>query len=116
MEKINNLKWIRTGIICGYLTVIVYPLMMIFDLPVQLTLTLAVSFGILLLVASIGIYHFIKMNKKTVSAQLGVLFNIIAASIVVLMLTVQLGLSSEGKNAGQDIQKKLRSMCSRMPI
>jgi len=107
----DNIKfnWIKTGIICGFLTVIVFPIMAFVDLPVQLTLTLAASFGILLLIASIGLYHFISLHKISLSLQLGVLFNIMASAIVVMMFTVQLGLFSEGKTYGQDVQKEVKT-------
>ena len=107
----NNItqKWVKLGITCGYLTVIVFPIMVLIDLGVQLALVLAASFGILFLIASIGFYRFISLHKNSVSLQLGVLFNIIACSIVVMMLTVQLGLFSEGKNYGQDIQKDVKT-------
>ena len=108
MDSIK-LKWIKTGIICGYLTVIVFPVMLFVDLPVQLTLTLAASFGILLLIASVGLYHFISLNENSLSLQLGALFNIIAAAVVVIMFTVQLGLFSEGKTYGQDVQKEVKT-------
>lgn len=108
MDNLKH-KWIITGIICGFLTVIVFPVMVFVDLPVQLTLTLAAGFGILLLIASIGLYHFISIHKNSVALQLGVLFNIIASSIVVMMFTVQLGLFSEGKNYGPDIQKEVKT-------
>jgi hypothetical protein len=104
-----KLKWIKTGIICGFLTAIVFPAMIFADLPVQLTLTLGATFGILLLIASIGLYHFISIHKDTVALQLATLFNIIAGSVVVLMITVQLGLFSEGKNYGQDVQKEVKT-------
>jgi len=109
MENKNILKWIKTGIICGYLTLIVYPVMILVNLSVQFALVLASSFGILFLIASIGLYRFISLYKNSVSLQLGVLFNIIGCSIVVIMLTVQLGLFSEGKNYGQEIQKEVKT-------
>ena len=102
-------KWIKTGIICGYLTLIVYPIMILVDLSVQFALVLASSFGILFLIASIGLYRFISLYKNSVSLQLGVLFNIIGCSIVVMMFTVQLSLFSEGKNYGQEIPKEVKT-------
>ena len=104
-----KLKWIKTGIICGFITVFVFPAMILLDLPVQFALTLAASFGILLLISSIGLYHFISLNKNSVTLQLGVLFNIIASSVVVLMITVQLGLFSGIKAYGQDVQPEVKT-------
>lgn len=108
MDNIK-IRWIKTGIVCGFLTVAVFPVMVLVDLPVQVALTLAASFGIFLLIASVGLYHFISLHKNSVVLQLGTLFNIIGASIVVVMFTVQLGLFSEGKTYGQDIQKEIKT-------
>jgi hypothetical protein len=98
-------KWIKTGIICGFLTMLIYPSMLFLDIPIQFTLILACSFGILLMIASIGLYHFIALNRKTVSLQLGVLFNIIGCSVVVMMLTIQLGMVSVKQNTDPGLQK-----------
>jgi len=109
MENKIKLKWIKSGIICGYLTLIVYPVMIMVDLLVQFALVLAASFGILLIIASIGLYKFMSLHKNSVSLQLGALFNIIASAVVVMMFTIQLGLFSEGKKAGDEIPKEVKS-------
>jgi hypothetical protein len=98
-------KWIKTGIICGFLTMLIYPSMLFLDIPIQFTLILACSFGILLMIASVGLYHFIALNRKTVSLQLGVLFNIIGCTVVVMMFTIQLGMVSVKQNTDPGLQK-----------
>lgn len=98
-------KWIKTGITCGFLTMLIYPSMLFLDIPIQFTLILACSFGILLMIASIGLYHFIALNRKTVSLQVGVLFNIIGCAVVVMMLTIQLGMVSVKQNTDPGLQK-----------
>jgi hypothetical protein len=109
MENKIKYSWIKTGIVCGFLTAIVFPVMAFVDLPVQLTFTLAASFGIFLIIASIGLYHILSIHKNSMSLQLAGLFNIIAGTVVVLMFTVQLGLFSEGKNYGEDVQKEVKT-------
>lgn len=109
MENNITMKWIKLGIICGYLTVIVFPIMIFADLSIKPALVLAASFGILFMIASIGLYKFISLSKNTVSLQLGTLFNIIGCAIVVMMLTVQLGLFSEGKKAGEEVPKEVKT-------
>ena len=109
MNKSIKIKWIKTGIICGFLTTIIFPAMAFLDLPVQFLLAIAASFGILLIISSIGLYYFISLHKNSVSLQLAVLFNIIAGSIVVMMFTVQLGLFSKGKVTEYEIPKEIKS-------
>jgi hypothetical protein len=102
-----ELKWIKTGIICGFLTMIIYPSMIFIDVSLTLTVILAFSFGILLMIGSLGIYHFITLNKKTVSLQIGVLFNIIACAVVILMFSLQLAIAWEKQNLDITVQKEL---------
>jgi hypothetical protein len=109
MENSIKLKWIKTGIICGFLTAVVFPVMILTDLSVQLALALAASFGILLLLASIGLYKFISIHKISLSLQLGALLNIIASAVIIMMITIQLGLFSEGKKGGEEIPKEVKS-------
>jgi hypothetical protein len=107
MEQKLRLQWINTGIISGLLTFIVYPLMILVELPVQFTLMLAFLFGILFMLASIGLYNFISIDSKTTILQSALLFNIIACSIVIMMFTIQLALFSERKYTGSDASKEL---------
>jgi len=107
MEQKLKLQWIKTGVISGLLTFIVYPLMTLVDLPVQFTLLLAFSFGILFMLASIGLYNFISIESKTAVLHSALMFNIIACTVVVMMFTIQLALFSEGKYTGSDASKEL---------
>lgn len=104
-EKLK-MQWIRTGIAGGLLTLIIYPVMIFIDLPVQFALTLAFSFGFMFMLASIGLYNFISIDSKTVSLQSALLFNIIGCTVVVTMFTIQLALFSEGKYTGPDASKE----------
>jgi hypothetical protein len=115
MEPSTQKTWIKAGIICGFITMVVYPTMLFISLPVQLTLVLACSFGFLLMIASIGLYQFISLNKKTVSLQLGVLFNIIAAAVVVMMFTIQLALFQSNQNPGFEITKEMKNYIFQFP-
>lgn len=106
MEEKLKLQWIKTGIISGCMTFVVYPLMILVDLPVHLTLLLALSFGVLFILASIGLYNFISIDLRTARLQSALLFNITGCTVVVMMFTIQLALFSEGKYTGADVSKE----------
>lgn len=101
--------WIRIGIYAGLAVSVVYPLMIFAPLPKKLTIVLASLFGPLLMAASLGLYYFLKAHRKTVTGQLAVLSNIIAAAMASLMLIVQLSvnLSMDGlmESAGEGISE-----------
>jgi len=92
MPKESQLKlnWIKAGIITGFLTTIVYPLLIFVSLPKLLTIFLACFVGPLLSVASYGLYQFMKLHRKTVTLQIALVSNIIAGTVFNLMLIVQL--------------------------
>lgn len=89
-EALLKLNWIKTGIICGFLATVIYPLLIFVDLPKLLTIFLAAFVGPLLSVASYGLYQFMKLHRKTVTLQVAMVSNIIAGTIFNLMLIVQL--------------------------
>jgi hypothetical protein len=113
MNKENQFikKWIKVGVVSGLLVSVIYPLMIFVPLPFHVALILAASAGPLLAIASIGLYHFVKIHSKTVSLQIAVLFNIIAGVIFNMMLIVQLAirkgiseyLASASESATQEI-------------
>jgi hypothetical protein len=92
-EKRIYITWIRIGIYAGLAVSVIYPLMIFAPLPNKLTVVLASLFGPLLLVASLGMYFFLKAHRKTVTGQLAVISNIIASAMVSLMLIVQLSVN-----------------------
>ncbi len=83
--------WIRVGAFAGLLATIVYPVLLLpWSPPLQIVVVLALSFGLLFSTAALGGYHFVALNRKTVTLQLGTAFNVIAGTIVNLMLVIQL--------------------------
>jgi hypothetical protein len=92
MNGSNNLvvTWTRVGIVTGFLACTVYPLLIAVPMPTQLTVLLAAAFGPLLGVASIGLYRFISVHRKTVSLQIATISTIIAGTVVNMMLVVQM--------------------------
>jgi hypothetical protein len=92
-EKALNLSWIKLGAIAGIIACIIYPLMITVEMPRLLTVACAAAFGPLISLASVGLYYLLKLHQKTVTAQIAAGANIIAGSIVNMMLVVQLAIS-----------------------
>jgi hypothetical protein len=78
-------------------------------MPRLLTVACAAAFGPRLSLASAGIYHLLKLHRNTVTAQVAAGANIMAGSIVNMMLVVQLAVSYSMdnylKNAGDAATK-----------
>jgi hypothetical protein len=92
-ENTLTLTWIKLGAIAGIIACVIYPLMIAVEMPRLLTVACAAAFGPLLSLASVGLYHLLKLHQKTVTAQIAAGANIIAGSIVNMMLVVQLAIS-----------------------
>ncbi len=92
-ENALTLTWIKLGAFAGILACVIYPLMIAVEMPRLLTVACAAAFGPLLSLASVGLYHLLKLHQKTVTAQIAAGANIIAGSIVNMMLVVQLAIS-----------------------
>lgn len=90
LENISLVKkWVLAGIICGILADLVYALSVGISFPVRVAYPLFWSFGPLLIVAVIGLYNFLKLERQSLPLQLGTLFFIIAGALVTLMGTMQ---------------------------
>ena len=112
-EKELYRTWIRIGIYAGLAVSVIYPLMIFAALPKKIVIICASLFGPLLMLASLGLYYFLKAHRQTVTGQLAVLSNIIASVLVSLMLIVQLsvnlsmdGLMDSAGEAVSDAAKK----------
>jgi len=88
-----TLNWIKIGIICGLLVSFVYPSLQ-FVSNFVVGVILAVLMGLLLSLASVGLYYFITIHKKTITAKIAVFSNIIASTLVIQMFLVQLAIKS----------------------
>ncbi|MGD8402919.1 MAG: hypothetical protein PVJ21_04625 [Anaerolineales bacterium] len=89
-EKQLTRNWIIFGVIAGILADVAYagaiaPIPFIDSVRIYL----GMAFGPLLSLAFIGIYHFFRLHRKTVTLQAATIFAIIAGTIVNLMLVVQ---------------------------
>jgi hypothetical protein len=86
-------NWIKVGIICGFLVSIIYPaLLFVSDL--LLAVILASSMGILLSLASVGLYYFIRIHKEDITSKIALISNILAGAILTQMFLVQLAITT----------------------
>lgn len=87
-----DITWIKIGIVAGFLTTIIYPLLIFAPMPRLATVVLVFAIGPLLSISSVGLYKFIQLHRKTVTLQIAVTANIIAGTLFCLMLVVQMAL------------------------
>ena len=88
-----TLNWIKLGIICGLLVSFIYPSLQ-FVSNLVFGVILAILMGILLSLASVGLYYFIAIHKKTIKIKIALFSNIIAGTLLTLMFLVQLAIKS----------------------
>ena len=93
-KKSMERTWVRVGIVSGFLASLIYPILILVPLPRVLAVALVGAFGILLGLASVGLYHVLVLHRKTVSLQVGVASNVIAGTLVNMMLFVQMAIRS----------------------
>ncbi len=90
-EALKIKAWLITGIIAGVIACISYPLAIFVPITNhQFTLIVGASFGPALAIASIALGKILLERNWSVSSQLGVISNVIASSLVSVMIIVQL--------------------------
>jgi len=77
--------WARVGVVAGFLAVVSYTLVSVLSPPLGFSLILASVFGPSLAVASVGLYHLLRLESRTISLDLGVASNVVAGVAVTLM-------------------------------
>lgn len=87
-----TVSWARVGVVAGFLAVVSYTLISALSPPLGLGLVLVSVFGPSLGVASVGLYHILRLETRTVALDLGVASNVVAGVAVTLMFFAQLGL------------------------
>lgn len=103
-ENQMTLKWINLGIICGILVSVIYPLLQ-FISNLILAVIFAASMGILLSLASVGLYYFIEIHKKSITSKIALFSNIIAGALLTQMFLVQLAIKSSSPNIVEQSNK-----------
>lgn len=81
-------RWIRTGVITGFIATLFY-LSLLIPYPEELKRIAFFAYGVFLIPAMIGLYHFFVQNGKKVKLQLATVFGIIGGALVNLMAVVQ---------------------------
>jgi len=88
-SKSLSIQWISTGAITGILSFILFPVLLISELPDYLTIPLVIMYGILFSLSGFAVHHLMKYHRATILTQLGALFVFISGFLFNLMLTVQ---------------------------
>jgi len=91
------MRWVRVGGITGLAAAVIYPLMISVSLPLPVLVILTCAFGPLLTVASLGLYQLLKLGGKSVSLQIATVSNVVAGTIVNMMMVVQLAVRHSGR-------------------
>lgn len=78
------------GAVCGILAVFAYGVpAAVESLPDRVAIPLIFTFGPLLVVSAIGTYYFIKLHRNSLALQVGTVFQMLAGSLVTMMLCMQ---------------------------
>ena len=85
-------QWTRVGAASGLLAVLSYSLISAAPLNARQALAVACVFGPALACASTGLYHVLRLHRRTITLDLGLMANVAAGITVTLMLFAQLGL------------------------
>jgi len=116
-EQSFHLRWVKIGSYSGIIGVLAYALVIFLSPPDFLAYILAFSFGPLLSVSAVGLYHFISVIKKTPSLQIAVASTVAGGITVLIMLTIQLSIGeivtdivrNAGEGESQNLLKKFRT-------
>lgn len=97
-----DLRWIRTGAVAGLLAVLVYTAIVLLPFSPGMATPVALSFGLLLIVAFIGLHRFIALHRRTVALDLAAVFGVIAGTVVSLMFVIQMAVKTPPVGNGAD--------------
>ncbi len=86
-------NWILTGGVTGVLASVFYPLLIFVELPDRLATLLAGALGMLIGVASLGLYRLLRLRRDTVTGQVAAIFNFSAGVVLNLMLITQMSVN-----------------------
>lgn len=103
-----ELRWIQLAIGLGMAVSAVYPSLIFLPLPQLPTIALAAAVGPLLGLASIGLYHFLRIHQPSVSAQLAAACNFLGGALFSTMLLVQIAVRIRA--AGQPVDRQIAAV------
>jgi hypothetical protein len=98
-----RVSWIRVGWVCGFLGVIMYLLAAFAPLPDTLSYAAAFSFGPLLAVGAIGLYHCLALYRNSPLLQIAALFAIAGGVTVLIMLSTQQAIFSVTRSTANQL-------------
>lgn len=84
-----EIKLIKSGLICGLIASLIFPIWSLIKFPYQLNLILHFAFGPLLVVSFYGIQTLLIKKHDSVSLRIGSMFGIIAGVVFCCMTVVQ---------------------------
>jgi hypothetical protein len=84
-----NVRWIQTGVAAGFLSCLIYPLVIFGGPPVPAAVALIAAFGPLLALASLGLTKLLAVHRRTVAAEAAALLNTIGGALFSTMLLIQ---------------------------
>jgi hypothetical protein len=95
----NQLAWIRTGSLCGVIAAVFFLCAQFAPIPDQLSISLIMAFGPLMMLGFIGMYHYLRDDPPRVLLQIAVLYGIIAGAFIDMMVITQLSVRHFRKEA-----------------
>lgn len=85
-----HINLIRTGAISGALSIFFYFSVAVLSfMPEALVLTIAFTFPLLWIISFMGLYHFLRIYRRTVTLEIAYIFGIIGGALVLTLLVVQ---------------------------
>ncbi len=82
--------WVRNGACAGAVACAAYPALILLDLPSRATVLVVFVFAAALALASVGLYHFLRLHSPAISLEVAVGSNILASFAFAFMGFTQL--------------------------
>lgn len=87
-------KWILYGAWSGILAALIYPILYYTDLSFRLDFVLGLVFSFGIGIASVGIFHYVRIHRDGICLQTGFLLGILAAFAYILSISIWHSLNS----------------------
>lgn len=94
MRDAIEIRWIRAGVVGGLIASGLYPLLLLADLPPAATATAAGLLGPAIGIGSLGLRQLIELHRRSVTATLGAIHNVVAGALFTAMALVQVAVRS----------------------
>ncbi len=94
-----DLRWIRLGVGAGLATCLIYPSLIFVPWPRLITVTFAAAVGPLLGMACVGLYRLLRLHRRSLTSELGVISNVLAGCLFSTMLLLQFAVRQRAAGA-----------------